>query len=159
MEMTQTFAVDFFNRQTISALDDRVTICDKNIFKDVQFNYEYGELKSRVARGRLGDAGWTNLGWTLIGISIFCAVFLEIVFPNVFAEPLNRLIPVSVLLLSLVAFALRLIKHDTVWFLHKSDDNIAFAIRLNKPDHEQREQFIKYIQDKIHGIESASGSQ
>ncbi|MEK6751379.1 MAG: hypothetical protein AABZ00_03855 [Chloroflexota bacterium] len=134
--------------ENITALEDKVIVEYKTPIKEYRVEYKYNELKSRVVRGKSGDPNWTSIGYFLISAMFVLTFVLTFVFPGIFKDPYYRLLPLGLAGLALIAFSLRLIKYDKVWFDDKHD-NTACVIKLTTSNRENGEKIISYMIDKI----------
>ncbi len=144
-----------FEKQKITALEDRVIVEYKSLVKEFRVEYKYSELKSRVVRGRSSDPAWNNIGNFLFGTAFVIAVTSVFLFRDFIASPYYRIVVLGLAALGLIAHGLRLVKHDKVWFDEK-DDNSNVMIKLPKKNREEAEKMISYITEKIHASESKS---
>jgi len=140
-------------RQKIIALEDRVFIEYTSPIKEYRIEYEYRELKPRVVRGRGGDPGWTNLGNYLLGGAFMIALGSVFIFRTFLDSPYYTITLSGLVALGLVAYCLRLVKYDKVWFDEK-DGSSGFLIKLTKHNREEAEKMISYITEKINQAES-----
>jgi hypothetical protein len=153
MELTNQ--IFLFEKQKITALDDRVVIEYKSLVKEFRVEYKYSELKSRVVKGRSGDPVWNSIGNVLIATAFTIGASSVFLFPNFLHSPYYRIVVLGLATLGLIAYGLRLVKHDKVWFDEK-DDNSSFMIKLPKKNREETEKMISYITEKILASESKS---
>jgi hypothetical protein len=145
-------------KENIQALENCVIVEHKNLAREIRLEYKYSELEPKVVRGRDSDAGWTSLGWwTLIFLFLFSTI-ISIVIPKVFYISTNRILPFSLIALALVSFALRLVKHDCVWFKNKGDE-VAFMVKLTNWNRIQAEELISFIKNKIEEAELQAKSE
>ena len=145
---------NLFEKRVINALDDKV-ICEiKNLSTEYHVEYKYSELSSRVTIGRISNVMWTNIGWYLVIAFGLFVVFAKILFPEYFYNPVNRIFPLSLLGLSLIAFSLQLIfKYDCIW-INDKEGNTAMSFRLTKHNHEQGKKVKDFIVNNIQRAEN-----
>ncbi len=131
---------DALSKYTITTYEDKVTISYKNLVKDLQREFKYTELVESN-RGKFGAKEWADIGAGLIAIAFLVLVFLSFTI-------IARTISGTLVILSLIPFALRFIKEEWVSF-YKPNSEFAFAIKITKRNKEDAEKVIKFIQDKI----------
>ena len=148
MYISQLFFPNLPEKQNIQALENCVIVEHKNPVREYQLEFEYKELKPKIVSGRDSDAGWTSLGWSILGFLVVFSIIISIVIPNVFNVPTNRTLILLLIALALVSFALRLIKHDCVWF-EKKDGETAFIVKLTNRNRIQDEALVSFIKNKI----------
>ena len=148
MEKMEIVVRNLLERQNITALEDKMIVEYKTPIKEFRVEYKYDELNSRVVRGRSGDPNWTNIGYVFVSIMFVITFVLTLVFPGIFKNLYYRLLPLGLAGLAVIAFCLRLIKYDKVWFDDKHN-NTACVIKLTTNNREHGEKIISYIVDKI----------
>ena len=148
MEKHEVIFQNLLEKRIITALEDRVIFEFSNHIDYSRIEFEYSELKSKVVRGRKGDPMWTNIGAYIVIGMVFLTFVFSFIFPDALRSSYYRYISLALMILALVAFSLRLIKYDCVWF----DDNegeYAFLIKLNDKNRGQGEKTIDFILEKI----------
>jgi hypothetical protein len=148
MGISQLVFPNLPEKQNIQALESCVTVEHKTPVQEYRLEFEYKELKPKIVSGRDSDAGWTSLGWSILCFLIVFSVIISIVIPKVFYVATNRILVLLLIALALVSFALRLIKHDCVWF-KKKDDEVAFMVKLTNRNRKQGEELVSFIKNKI----------
>jgi len=155
MEIVNSISV--IEKQKITALEDRVIVEYASPTKEFRVEYRYSELKSRVVRGKSGDSVWSNIGSFFLSAAFVVAIGSIFLFREFFDSPYYRLAVLGLAVVGVVAYGLRLVKYDKVWFDEK-DENSGFLIKLTKNNREEAEKMISYLTEKIHQAESASKS-
>ncbi len=145
-------------KQKAIALEDRVIVEYTSLIKEIRVEFKYSELKSRVVRGRSGDPGWTNIGNYLLGAAFIIAISSILIIRGFIDSPYYKMIVLGLAALGLVAYCLRLVKYDKVWFDEKNN-NFAFLIKLTNNNREQAEKVISFITEKINQAESKTASK
>ena len=140
-------------KQKIIALDDKVIVEYASPVREYRVEYEYGELKPRVVRGRGGDPGWVNIGNNLLGAAFVIAVTSIFVWRGFFDSPYYQLVVVGLAALGLIAYCLRLIKYDKVW-IDEKDGSFGILIKITNQNREQAENVIGHIAEKLKQVES-----
>ncbi len=139
----------------VIALEDKVIVEYASPLKDYQVEYRFSELKPRVVRGRSGDPGWTNIGNYFLGAAFVIATFSTFLFHSFYTSPYYPIVVFGLAFLGLIAYSLRLIKYEKVWFDEK-DGSSGFLIKLTKNNREEAEKVISYITEKVNKERSES---
>jgi len=147
MKNTDIVMRNLLDRQKVSAWDNKVVVEFKNPIREYRVEYKYSELKPTVVRGKSGDPGWTDLGKFFTATAAIIAFGTGLVSPNFVGHPYYKFIILALAAVALVAFSLRLIKHEEVWFVDKHN-NTAFIIKLTSDTRIHGEYLINYIIDK-----------
>jgi hypothetical protein len=95
---------DALSKYTITTYEDKVTVSYKNLVKDLQWEFKYSEL-AESNRGKFGAKDWADIGAGLIALAFLVLVFLSFTTSA-------RTISGSIVILSLVPFALRFVKEE-----------------------------------------------
>jgi hypothetical protein len=149
MEISQRFTGNWLARQSVQALEDKVIVRFKNLLGEVQEEFAYSDLKTKVDRGRIGDSGWSSVGSLLIAIAIVLSLLVPVIFPQPNAVEIMRVIVIGLVALALIAFALRFgLKFDYASF-YTAEGNHAFTIKLAKEDRQECEELVNYILQKV----------
>jgi hypothetical protein len=148
MSMSQLVFSNLPETQNIQALENCVIVEHKNPVREFRLEYEYKELNPKIVIGRDSDAGWTSLGWSILVFLVVFSIIININIPKAFYIPTNRTMVLLLIALALVSFALRLIKHDCVWF-EKKDGDFAFIVRLTNRNRMKGEELVRFIKKKI----------
>ena len=149
MENPTVLFQNFFEKRKIAALEDKVTIEYKSLFREAQFEYKYDELiESKVITGKTGEPAWTNLGYSLFLALMLLVIVTSIVFPSAFQNPFLKIFLVGIAVLMVVAFILRLVKNDCIW-VESKEGHTFFIMILSRQNQDQGEKTINYILEKI----------
>ena len=148
MKTSYRMLANFNMLTTINATDDSVTLSQGNLLGYTETNFDYADLGKNTTHGRIGESSWTSMGWFFVFMPFFLHIFIFNIFiPGFGNESLAKVIYYSLFTFGILAFALRLIKEDWIWF-HKKDGSVAFAIKIER-NKEQAEKVIQFIKYKI----------
>ncbi len=157
MKISQRFWNYWFGLYTIIANDDGITFTMKHFFDEVQYQYDYADLKPNAVIGKMGTQAYSNLGWWVMGAGVIVSTLfqLNLLFKIV---PLPLIyhhgvfyIATGSLILAILIFATRLIKVEMVWFQTKSE-RTAFTMRLDQKDRKKVQEMVSFIEEKIQEI-------
>ena len=140
-------------KEKIIALEDKVIVEYSKLGQEIQTEYKYSELQSRIVRGRVGDYAWTNIGNFLLTAAFVIAMGSVFLFNDFTGSVAYRLIILGLASLALVAYCLRLVKYEKVWINEKNNDS-SILFKMTNRNRGEAEQVISYIVEKINQVES-----
>lgn len=143
MEATELDVANYFDRVSVQVYSDGVVVELKNLLREMSEEYAYSELRPRTITGKTGKVQWTSLGWSFIAIDIIAGFTTRY-----FVDAQTDRIVMSILGgLTVLAFLLRLIKYEYIWF-YTNKDEFAFAIRITPSTREHAEKVADFIVNK-----------
>ncbi len=158
MEITQTYLANYLGKQTLVALEDKVILHYKNLYKEFTVEFEYSEFRAKTTKGREGDSSWTSLGWNLFIWAAIGYLGLRLVFPPIRENIIFSWFFSILLIFSFVSHLMRFVKDDTIAFFDK-ENHYIFEIKVSGKNKTAALEMVEFITNRISRHETISNSE
>ncbi len=128
--------------------DSELAVEYSNLLMKQKKKYKYEDIKPCFGTGSIGERGWSNVGWLVYGFGLVCFIISAVISSFLEVKAIKGagfLIFLLCILVGLVFFLLRFIKHECVYIYHKNDDTIV-NIRVTETSKDFIEEFQKRVE-------------
>lgn len=138
----------FFSKMKMVLNDSELAVEYSSLLMKQKKKYKYEDIKPCFGTGSVGGVRWSNVGWLVYGLGLVCYIISAVVssFLDVAAiKGAGFLIFLLCILVGLVFFLLRFIKHECV-FIYDKYDSMIVNIRITDDSKNFIEEFQKRVE-------------